>query len=81
MLIEIKFYSSFRELMGTSWTSMEMAEGTTLGDLVDIIRDRHPRLRLQTDEIVVSLNRNSLPPETVLKDGDVVSFLPPLTGG
>ena len=81
MRVRVKFYSSFREVTGTPEMYLEMPIDSTVNDVVSKLLDMFPKLRLQTDEIVVSLNKRSAPMDSSLDDGDEVSFLPPVTGG
>jgi MoaD family protein len=79
--VRVKFYSSFREVTGTPEMYLDMPMDSTVNDLVDKLLNMFPKLRLQSDELVVSLNKRSVPMDSILKEGDEVSFLPPVTGG
>lgn len=79
--VRVKFYSSFREVTGTPEMYLDMSMDSTVNDLVAKLLNMFPKLRLQSDEIVVSLNKRSVPMDSILKEGDEVSFLPPVTGG
>ncbi|NYT11895.1 MAG: MoaD/ThiS family protein [Methanomassiliicoccales archaeon] len=81
MRVRVKFYSSFREVTGTPEMYLDMSMDSTVNDLVAKLLNMFPKLRLQSDEIVVSLNKRSVPMDSILKEGDEVSFLPPVTGG
>lgn len=81
MRVLVKFYSSYREVAGTSEIFLEMPEGSSLESLVHRVKEMFPKLKLQTDEIIVSLNKKTEMMGTALKEGDEVSFLPPVTGG
>jgi len=81
MIVKIRFYASYREVTGTDEIDFEIEEGTSLSDLIERIKHRYPVLRMRSDEIIVSLNGKSLPLSTRLREGDIVSFLPPVTGG
>lgn len=81
MRVRVKFYSSFREVTGTPEMYLDMPMDSTVNDLVDKLLDMFPKFRLQSDEIVVSINKMSVPMDSNLNEGDEVSFLPPVTGG
>ena len=81
MRIRVKFYSSFREVTGTPEMYLELPVDSTIDDLVDRLLNMFPRMRLQSDERVVSLNKRSVPTDTILHEDDEISFLPPVTGG
>ena len=81
VLIHVKFYSSHREVTGRAVMDIELESGCTLRDVVERLKEMFPRLRLQTDEILVSLNKRTAPLDALLSPGDEVSLLPPVTGG
>lgn len=58
-----------------SWLTAE--EGTTVRDVLHLIRCGRVRAKL----LLVSVNGERVPLETVLHDGDVVGFFSPVTGG
>lgn len=81
MLVKVRFYAFYREITGAEVIDFELEEGASLGDLIEKIKQQYPVLQLKPDEIIVSLNGRSMPLSTSLHEGDVVSFLPPVTGG
>ena len=73
MRVRVKFYSSFREVTGTPEMYLDMPMDSTVNDLVDKLLDMFPKFRLQSDEIVVSINKMSVPMDSNLNEGDEVS--------
>lgn len=85
MHIELRFFASVREALGTSRESLEVPPPvTTVGALRAHLRERggawaetlaeHKVLRMAFNQIMSG-------PETVLTDGCEVAFFPPVTGG
>lgn len=60
---------------------VEVAPGTTVGDLVALLAERHPALRAYSRFISASLNRAYVGMQTELADGDEVIYSPPVGGG
>lgn len=58
-----------------SW--IEMPEGSTLGDVLNVIKCSPAKARLR----LVSVNGERAPLNKVLHDGDVVGFFTLVTGG
>ena len=58
-----------------SW--MELPEGSTVGDVLKIIKCSPLKAKL----LMVSVNGERAKFRQVLKDGDVVGFFSPVTGG
>ena len=63
------------ELDKRGW--MEVPEGTTYGEAVKLIGLPKPLAKL----VIMRLNSEDLPYETVLKDGDVISCFSLMRGG
>ncbi len=81
MRVKIRFFAAYREIAGRSEDQIQLGEGATVGDAMKILRSRYPRLAFLTDPIATSVNRNYSTEDTVLKEGDEVAILPPVSGG
>jgi molybdopterin converting factor subunit 1 len=81
MKINVKLYSSFREIVGTKEEVIEVPEGTTVQMLLDSYVNRFSRIGRFKDHVILSVNKEYGHPTRKLKDGDEVSFLPPVSGG
>jgi molybdopterin converting factor subunit 1 len=79
--VHVRFFAAPREALGTSELEMDVAQGTTVGDLVELLVDQHPILRAFTRFLNVAVNRTYVSMQTVLRDGDDVACLPPVGGG
>lgn len=69
-------------------TMLELAEGATVGDAARaLVAERGPGLGrlLWGDDgawrVAVFVNRRDVAPDAVLRDGDELALLPPITGG
>lgn len=81
MKVTVKFFASYREVAGEKQIDMEVGEGARLGDLLIAVFERYPKLEKWTESIVCSVNKKYADEKTVLKDGDEVALLPPVSGG
>ena len=81
MKVKVKLFSAFREVVGTKEEDLELPDGTTVSGLLDDYIRRFPALERYRDHIILSVNREYGAPSRVLRAGDEVSFLPPVTGG
>lgn len=77
--VHIKFFAIFREFTGIKSEWKEIAEGTTVEQLWDAYRAAHARLG--NLRAAYGVNQKLAKPEQVLRDGDEVGFLPPVSGG
>ncbi|MEE2940446.1 MAG: molybdenum cofactor biosynthesis protein MoaE [Planctomycetota bacterium] len=81
MRIEIQLFAVLRERAGTDRLVLEdVAEGTTLAGLKDLVRAAHPALG-DLGSVAGVIGTSYASPETVLAPGDEVALLPPVSGG
>jgi len=81
MKVNVKLFSAFREIVGSKEEVLDLPEGTTVGGLLDEYVKRFPAMERYREHIILSVNREYGAPARVLKEGDEVSFLPPVSGG
>jgi len=60
---------------------MDLPEGATLGDLWDRLLEQTPALSTYHPPPLMARNQEYAPLETVLKEGEEVALLPPVSGG
>jgi molybdopterin synthase sulfur carrier subunit len=93
MELELRFFATFREVVGQKTLEREFEDGATVGevlltlesaytgledDLVDDAGDLQPNLNiLKNGREVLHMEGT----ETVLEDGDTLSVFPPVAGG
>jgi molybdopterin converting factor subunit 1 len=81
MMIKVKLFASFREIVGAKEEDLEIADGSTVQTLLEDYIRRFPKIGRYREHIILSVNREYGAPNRVLKAGDEVSFLPPVSGG
>ncbi|MBC7107197.1 MAG: molybdopterin converting factor subunit 1 [Methanomassiliicoccales archaeon] len=81
MKVKVKFFASYREIVGQHEITMDLKQGTKLSDLVEDLKRLYPRLQGFTDPIVTSVNKKYARDDVMLKDGDEIALLPPVSGG
>jgi molybdopterin converting factor small subunit len=60
----------------TSWMSLELAEGSVVGDALKALD-----IRWDPDNLVLGVNREQADPEKTLKNGDTLDIIPAVSGG
>lgn len=81
MRVSIHFYSYFKELTGCAGATETVPEGTTLEALQERLAGRFPKLELMQRSTLMAVGVEYQPREYVLREGDEVSFFPPVQGG
>ena len=81
MKVTVRFFALYRERAGASERSWELPEGATLAALLREIRDVFPVLAPPEVEIVAAVNEEYAEGGVVLREGDEVALIPPVSGG
>jgi molybdopterin synthase sulfur carrier subunit len=79
MKVRLKFFASFRLLTGTAGTELEVPEGTTTSDLLEIIKAMYDGFNEKT--VLYAVNGEYVGGTVGLKEGDAIAFFPPVSGG
>ena len=79
LTIQVRCFASVRELLGTDALSVQLPVGSTVEALKRHLTERAADLaRLP---VAFAVNQDYATGDTVLKDGDEVAFIPPISGG
>jgi MoaE-MoaD fusion protein len=80
MEVRVRCFASLREL-ATDRTTVALAEGATLDDAWEALRQRHPAIEPHRPFVRAARNGAYAAWGVALADGDEVAFLPPVSGG
>jgi len=81
MTVDVLFFASARDLVGTSGTRVTLPDGSDVGDLLRHLVEAHPVLRPVVSSARFARNEEFVGLDTVLQTGDQVAWLPPMSGG
>jgi sulfur-carrier protein len=81
MRIKVRFHSYFKDLTGLAESQETLPDGSTVTDLHDQVLARLPKLAPLRKSTLIAVGVDYQPRNYVLKDGDEVSFFPPVQGG
>ena len=81
MKVSATFHSYFRDLTGVAQTTESMPDSATLGELHDRLKARFPKLAAMEKCTLIAVGVEYQNRSYSLKDGDEVSFFPPVQGG
>ena len=81
MIVTVHFYSYFKDLTGCAQTAEEVAPGGTIADLQQKLLARFPKLAAMQNSTLIAVGVDYQPKTYALKEGDEVSFFPPVQGG
>ena len=81
MKVKLLFFAGFRGIVGEGEMTKEIPEGWSVSDLWNDLAESHPKLRGFSDSIMKAVNQEYVEADTLLKEGDEVAFIPPVSGG
>jgi molybdopterin converting factor subunit 1 len=79
MRVRVLYFGVLKDVMGRGRTVMEVAEGSSVAELLAV----HRGLVAASiwDSVAVAVNQEYARGGDILKDGDEVALLPPVSGG
>jgi molybdopterin converting factor small subunit len=81
MKVRAQFHAQLRDLVGSSEMDVDLAEGATVGDLLDQIYAQQPKLRPHDKSILIGAGVEFVDRNYKLKPRDEISIMPPVQGG
>ena len=81
MKIKVLFFASCRDAVGHKSCDWEIAEGCRVADLQRELVAAYPQLAAVQQMLSVAVNAEYAGSHTVLKAGDEVALIPPVSGG
>lgn len=80
MKIELLFFGITTDLIGTNALTFNLNEGATVKLLKDELISNYPDLK-NINEFAIAVNEAYANDNLLIKDGDVVAIIPPVSGG
>ena len=78
---KVLFFGLLKDIVGLSEDRVEIAEKQLIGELFDRYAEQFPRMREMSASIVLACNHEFCERTAIVRDGDEVAFLPPVSGG
>ncbi len=79
--VRVSFYSYFKDLTGCSFTTEELAAGTSLGELFERLARRYPKLASMRKSTLMAVGVDYQLPAYIIRENDEVALFPPVQGG
>ncbi|MCW3058299.1 MAG: molybdopterin converting factor, subunit 2 [Capsulimonas sp.] len=81
MQVNILLFASYQDAAGTDKLTLDLPESASVADCTKALAGRFPALAPRLPAGRVAVNADFAKDATVLRDGDEVAFLPPMSGG
>ncbi len=82
-MIKLIFFAKYREQFGTDCLELNRAGFDSVRELIRHLRELYPERCsfLDDSKLIVSIQQELVRLDNPVKEGDVVAFFPPVTGG
>jgi len=81
MRVRVQFYAQLCDLVGIHELDIDVAEGSTIRDLLEQIYARQPKLRSNDKSILIGAGLEFVDRNYKIKPGEEISIMPPVQGG
>jgi len=81
MRLRLLAFAAAADALGARESTLEVAAGTTVGELADDLVRRHPPLAPLVPTLALAVGGAVVARDHLLADGDEVALLPPVSGG
>lgn len=81
MKCTVLLFAQLREAVGCDRLSIELPDGSTVADALDVLARKHPSIAAMRSSIAVAVDEMYRPPTFALMDGCTVALIPPVSGG
>ncbi|RMF97443.1 MAG: molybdopterin converting factor subunit 1 [Candidatus Schekmanbacteria bacterium] len=81
MTLKILYFAAIREKLGKKSEEITAREGETVGDLMKRLSEKYEIVAQMEKTLMVAVNKEYRDNSYLLKDGDEVALIPPVSGG
>lgn len=80
MQLKIRLFGITKDIIGQSWTSVDIPEQAKVQDLLQNLKIAYPGLN-KLHSVLVAVNDEYAKPDVTLKPNDEIALIPPVSGG
>ena len=81
MKIRVLMFASLAQATGCRELALDLPEAATVGDALAELRQRHAAVAAMGPRLAAAVNLNYARPDHLLKPGDELALIPPVSGG
>jgi molybdopterin synthase catalytic subunit len=81
MRIVVRLFALMREKAGTETVDIELADGANAAQALEALQNQYPVLAPYLPRVRLALQMSFIDAETVLRPGDELALIPPVSGG
>ena len=80
-LVKVRLFARLSDLAGIRETEIELAKEGTVAEVFRMLCSRYPDLSDYGERLMFAVNAEYVDPTFVLKGGEEVALIPPVSGG
>ena len=81
MRVRVRYFGPLKAQTGCEEEPLELPEGAAVSALLDACGRLHPALAASRPSLLVAVEREFAGPDTLLRPGQEIALMPPLSGG
>ena len=81
MRCTVLLFAQLRESIGRDRLNIELRDGATVADALEALAREHDIVRDMRGRIAVAVDEKYQPETAVLRDGNTIALIPPVSGG
>jgi molybdopterin synthase catalytic subunit len=81
MQVKCLFFATLKDITGSRQLNIDLAAGTTVGDLLTTLERSYPKIRDYRSILLTAVNEEYVDLGKALSEGDEVAIFPPVSGG
>ena len=81
MRVNVRLFAGLHDLLGERLVTLELSEGATVADLREQLGRQYPVVFPFLSTLVCAVDEEYVPPDHLLREGDDVALIPPVSGG
>ena len=81
MRVRVKFFAIVKERAGVGEAALELPDGATVAAASQALNEKFPAIADFLRRAAYAVNREYVDTATVLRDGDELAVIPPVSGG
>ncbi|HZP56891.1 MAG TPA: molybdopterin converting factor subunit 1 [Dehalococcoidia bacterium] len=79
--VNVRLFAGLHDLVGRRDVVLDLPAGATIGQLRDQLANEYPVVQPFLTTLVAAVDEEYVPSEHVLREGESVALIPPISGG
>ncbi len=81
MKIDILYFSSLKDKIKKGKETIEIEQESDLSALIQNLKQKYPEISQNLNNVMIAVNEQYVEKDYILKEGDTVALIPPVSGG